>query len=143
MNLIVGFFSLLCANHYIFNENKSKTNQKSKSVLQNDLDIDEYTYTNNGVDYRPVNSLSFSQQKIVNTTFDTTIFLFQKKKILDLLEDSTVPPAFKLELINKYKSIMFPYNHFLCNYNPSSSTSRTHVSRLFTKEEEEEWPFIF
>jgi len=135
------FLVLLCAKHCIFNENKSKTTQKSKSVLQNDLDIDEYTYTDNGIDYRPVNSLSFSQQKIVNTTFDTTIFLFQKKKILDLLEDSTLPPAFKLELIHKYKTILFPYNNFLYDYNPS--TSRTHVSRLFTKEEEEEWPFIF
>ena len=140
MNLIMGFFALLCAKHCIFNENKSKTTQKSKSILQDDADIDEYI-CNNGVDYRHVNSLSILQQKIVNTTFDTTIFLFQKKKILDLLEDSSLPFAFKLELIHKYKTIIFPYNHFLYNYNPS--TSRSIVSRLFTKEEEEEWFSIF
>jgi hypothetical protein len=136
----MGFLVLLCAKHHILNENKNKSKTtKVKSVVYDDSD--EYIYKNTGADYRPVDSLTLRQQKIANTTFDATIF--EKKKILDLLEDTTVPPAFKLEIIHKYKSIIFPYNHFLCNYNPSSSTSRSHVSRLFTKEEEEEWPFIF
>jgi len=137
MNLIMGFLLLLCAKHHIFNANISKPTQKSKIVVQVDDDVDEYIYSNNGVDYRPVDSLTLRQQKIANTTIDATIF--EKKKILDLLEDSTVLPAFKLELIHTYKSIIFPYNHFLYNCNPSQSTSRSYVSRFFTKEEQEEW----
>ena len=129
MFFIMGL--LLCAQHNLLHDhdivknNKNgkqyKYNYKYNNQLHtNDiLQLDEYKYTVNGVDFRPTETLTDQQQKIAGHQVDPDIF--QKKKMLDVLEDPKISQFDKLEVIRVYK--LYPIS----------------ICKLTTREEEEEW----